>query len=85
MGDAKSEHLDMRILMAVVTALLALSVLAEDVHAQGMGSMGGGRGQRQADPPPNSKDKPAKADEKAYQDALKRIPEKKTDPWGSMR
>ena len=26
-----------------------------------------------------------KADEKAYKDALKSIPEKKVDPWGNMR
>jgi hypothetical protein len=73
----------MRVLMTMAaTALFALCLLAEDAHAQ-MG--GGGRGKRQADTQNSKQDKPTKADEKAYQDALKRIPEKKADPWGNMR
>jgi hypothetical protein len=73
----------MRALIAFATvALLALSAFT-DANAQGMG-MGQGRGRRQADTQ-KSNDKTTKADEQAYKDALKRIPEKKTDPWGSMR
>jgi hypothetical protein len=76
----------MRIPMAVAAiACFTLSVLAQDfvqvAHAQGMGGPVGGRGKPQAAP----KDEKPKVDEKAYQDALKRIPEKKADPWGSMR
>jgi hypothetical protein len=80
------EHLDMgsvlRSLVAMTaTAFLIFCILAQDAHAQGMG---GGR-RRQQDTQNTKQDKPDKADEKAYQDALKRIPEKKVDPWGTMR
>ena len=72
----------MRILMALGTAAtLVVSALAQDAHAQGMG---GGRGKPPAGAS-SSKDNKPKVDEKAYQDALKRIPEKKVDPWGAMR
>jgi hypothetical protein len=65
----------MRVL-AVTMALLA--VLASPAHAQ----MGGGkRGQRNNDNTNQADHKKAKADEKAYQDALKRIPE----PWFPSR
>jgi hypothetical protein len=75
----------MRSLLAMTTiAFLAFSILAQAVHAQGMG-MGGGRGKRQAQTQDSKHDKPAKADERAYRDALKSIPEKKVDPWGNMR
>jgi hypothetical protein len=77
----------LRSLLAMTAiAFLSFSILAQNAHAQGMGGMGGGRGkQRQPDTQSSTKDKPAKADEKAYQNALKSIPEKKVDPWGSMR
>jgi hypothetical protein len=74
----------MRALIAFATvALIALSAFTADANAQGMG-MGQGRGRRNADTQ-KSNDKTTKADEQAYRDALKRIPEKKTDPWGNMR
>ena len=51
-----------------------LAVLASPAHAQ----MGGGkRGQRNNDNTNQADHKKAKADEKAYQDALKRIPDPK--------
>jgi hypothetical protein len=71
----------MRVL-AVTMALLA--VLASPAHAQ----MGGGkRGQRNNDNTNQADHKKAKADEKAYQDALKRIPDpkEKYDPWGMTK
>ena len=75
----------MRGLLAMTAiAFLAFSILAQTVHAQGMG-MGGGRGKRQAQTQDSKQDKPAKADERAYRDALKSIPEKKVDPWGNLR
>jgi uncharacterized protein YecT (DUF1311 family) len=69
----------MRIL-AMVAALLA--VLALPAHAQ----MGGGkRGQRTNTNEANQKK--TKVDEKAYQEALKRIPDpkEKYDPWGMTK
>jgi uncharacterized protein YecT (DUF1311 family) len=70
----------MRVL-AMIMALLA--VLALPAHAQ-MGS--GKRGQRSNEDTKQAADKQkkAKVDEKAYQDALKRIPDpkEKYDPWG---
>jgi hypothetical protein len=71
----------MRVL-ALIVALLA--VLALPAHAQ----MGGGkRGQRNNDNTNQADHKKAKADEKAYQDALKRIrdPKEKYDPWGMTK
>jgi hypothetical protein len=76
----------LRSLLAMTAiAFISFCILAEDAHAQGVGGMGGGRGKRQAETQNSTQDKPTKADEKAYRDALKRIPEKKVDPWGSMR
>jgi uncharacterized protein YecT (DUF1311 family) len=71
----------MRVL-ALIVALL--TVLALPAHAQ----MGGGkRGQRNNDNTNQADHKKAKADEKAYQDALKRIPDpkEKYDPWGMTK
>jgi hypothetical protein len=68
----------------IAAALIAL--LAGAAHAQGLGRMGKGK------PPPTAAQKtenPAKkkADEKAYTDALDKIPDskEKPDPWKSMR
>jgi uncharacterized protein YecT (DUF1311 family) len=71
----------MRVL-AVIMALLA--VLALPAQAQ-MGA--GKRGKRNSDDTNQADKKKAKADEKAYQDALKRIPEpkEKYDPWGMTK
>jgi opacity protein-like surface antigen len=68
---------------AFVAAIIAFCVPAQTAQAQGMGGMGG-RGHHQPDAA-KSDNKTIKADDKAYKDALKRIPEKKVDPWGTMR
>jgi hypothetical protein len=74
----------MRLLtLTAAIAFIALCLLPQNAQAQGMGGMGG-RGKHQGDAPPKD-DKAPKADDKAYKDALKRIPEKKVDPWGAMR
>ena len=69
--------------LAMAAAVLALVVVP--AHAQ----MGGGkRGQRNTDDTNQAdKQKKAKADEKAYRDALKRIPDpkEKYDPWGMTK
>jgi hypothetical protein len=65
--------------LAVGIAVLGLVTLP--AHAQ----MGGGKHHRGDDT--TSDQKKSKVDDKAYQDALKRIPEpkEKYDPWGVTR
>jgi hypothetical protein len=74
----------MRIPLAVAISItvlgLVVALMAPAAQAQGMG----GRGRQHADTPKGT-GKATKADEKAYKDALKSIPEKKVDPWGNMR
>jgi len=69
--------------LAVAAALLAL--VAMPAQAQMGGGMGGGKGHRGGDS--KTEQKKPKVDEKAYQDALKRIPDSKEkfDPWGVAR
>jgi len=71
----------MRIL-AMAAALLA--IVALPAHAQ---MDGGKRGQRNNDNTSQTDRKKAKVDERAYQDALKRIPDpkEKYDPWGMTK
>jgi cytochrome c556 len=66
----------------IIAALIAL--LAGAAYAQG----GGGRRQTSAKSEQKTEDLAKKsADEKAYKDALEKIPEskEKPDPWKSMR
>ena len=71
----------MRTLMAVVASIAVLSLvailMAPPAQAQGRG--------HRAPSSSSAGAKTNKADEKAYKDALKSIPEKKVDPWGNMR
>jgi opacity protein-like surface antigen len=73
--------------LAVAAALLAL--LAVPAQAQmGGGGMGGGGGRHQKNNDDSkTEDKKPKVDDKAYKEALKRIPEpkQKYDPWGVAR
>jgi hypothetical protein len=79
----------MRILMVVTASIavlflmgaLIVAVMAPPAQAQGMGK----GHKRQSSPEASTAAKPNKADERAYRDALKTIPEKKVDPWGNMR
>ena len=67
--------------LAMAAAVLAL--VAMPAHAQ-MGGGGGKRGQKTEDTAKSAEDaKKKKADDKAYQEALKRIPDSKEkyDPW----
>ena len=63
--------------------IVALALAATPVYAQ-MGGMGG---KRPRSDDKKTEDKKPKVDEKAYQDALKRIPEPKDkyDPWSGAR
>ena len=81
----------MRIVTLVVAAALvagACVVLSfSAAHAQAMGGASAGRPSERspAPPPPDAEKK--KKDEKAFNDAVSRIPtpEKKYDPWGVVR
>jgi hypothetical protein len=59
--------------------LFGLSVSTLGAQAQGAATARAQQAARDA------KDRPPKADEQAYKDALKQIPTKKADPWGNMR
>lgn len=68
--------------LTVAAALLALLV-AVPANAQ----MGGGGGRHHKGADTKADDKKPKVDEKAYNEALKRIPDpkEKYDPWGGAR
>jgi hypothetical protein len=67
--------------LTVAAVLLAMVTLPAQAQMGGMGKRGGGGGDTKTD------DKKPKVDEKAYKDALKRIPEpkEKYDPWSGAR
>ena len=70
----------------LIIAIVSIVLLTDSPHAQatGGGGPGGGRKQHQ-----QKADKPAeqtpKADDKAYNAALKSLPDKKYDPWHAAR
>ena len=77
--------------MRRILAAALLVVFAGAAHAQGFGQgapgeMKGGRGHKGANDYRKDDSKP-KVDEKAYQEALQKIPDSKEkyDPWGGVR
>lgn len=71
--------------MRAIVAAIAIALLTVPSFGQGMGGGKGGR-----PPPPEEKKvdpEKKKAEEKAFKDAIDRIPvsDKKFDPWGSVR
>ena len=70
----------------LIVAVLALVLLVESAHAQAMGggSGGGGRKQHQQKADKTDAQKP-KVDHKAYNAALKSLPDKPYDPWRGAR
>ena len=72
--------------LTVTAALLALLVVPANAQMGG-GGMGGGGGRHQKSDDAKTEDKKPKVDEKAYQEALKRIPDpkEKYDPWSGAR
>lgn len=69
--------------MRILIAVLAIALLTVTAHAPAMG-----KGKRQQQDTSKTEDlSKKKADEKAYRDALKNIPDskEKPDPWGKMR
>ena len=74
----------MRIFIAAM--LIAFSTVC--VYAQGAIGKGGGNSSQKSDAQLAEEKKNRKIDEKAYNDAISRIPDKpvkKTDPWGTVR
>ena len=76
--------------MRIWLALLILALAIATAHAQvsGLGNGQGGYRQPMADrhkDPSNRPPPPTKADDKAYRDALKRVPDKPYDPWQGTR
>jgi hypothetical protein len=65
-----------------VLAVAAVALLATAAYAEGRG-----KGSRKAQPAQQTEEqkKKAAAEEKAYRDALDKIPDKKYDPWATMR
>jgi Ni/Co efflux regulator RcnB len=68
----------------IVATALALVMLAGSAHAQATGGNGGARKQHQQRADKSDSQK-TKADDKAYNAALKSLPDKPFDPWHNVR
>jgi hypothetical protein len=68
----------------ITVGILAVALITGGCYAQAMGGGGGGRKQNQQKAEKSSAQTP-KADEKAYNAAIKRLPAKPFDPWLNAR
>lgn len=86
-GHAMKADVIAVVLAAAVIALSAASAQAQGVGGTGGNGMGGGFGGRNHQRSNTSKTEPAKpkVDEKAYDAALKVLPDKKFDAWHGVR
>ena len=66
--------------MVLLASTIGLTTLS--AHAQGMGGFGGHKRQQKTD---KSDSQPPKADDKAYNAAIKNLPDKPYDPWQGAR
>jgi Ni/Co efflux regulator RcnB len=71
-------------MMRIVAVVLAMVMLAGAAHAQAIGGNGGARKQHQQRTDESDSQK-TKADDKAYNAALKSLPDKPFDPWRNVR
>jgi hypothetical protein len=71
--------------MKSLIAAMAITLTITAAYAQDAGGMGGGHRRHQQQTSDKSEPKKSKADDKAYQAALKNLPDKPYDPWQSMR
>jgi hypothetical protein len=71
-------------MIRIVAAVLAMVMLTEAAHAQAMGGGGGARRQHQQKADKSDSQK-TKADDKAYNAAIKSLPDKPFDPWHNVR
>jgi hypothetical protein len=70
----------------LLTAALAFALLTASAHAQmGGGQGGGGRGKHVRQEPEKSGPQKPKTDDRAYNAALRNIPDKKYDAWHGVR
>ena len=68
---------------AILLLASAIALTTVSAHAQGVGGLGGGhKHQQKADKTDPQK---PKADDKAYNAALKSLPDKPYDPWQGAR
>jgi hypothetical protein len=70
---------------AVIIALLTVPSYAQGMGGQGMGSQGMSGGKGRHGHTPDGEQPKKKSDDRAYKSALDRLPDKKFDPWGSVR
>jgi hypothetical protein len=74
----------MRIILVALTMALAVALLAIPAHAQR--TRGGGKPQSAAGQQQSAEQKrKAAEDDKAAKAAIERLPDKKFDPWRTMR
>jgi hypothetical protein len=73
-----------RVTVAIILLASAVGLATLDAHAQGMGGLGGGGHKHQQKTDKSDPQKP-KADDKAYNAALKSLPDKPYDPWQGAR
>jgi hypothetical protein len=69
---------------AIMLLASAIALTTVTAHAQGMSGFGGGHKQHQQKTDKTDPQK-QKADEKAYNAALKSLPDKPHDPWQGAR
>jgi hypothetical protein len=79
-GAGKGEHMK-RGTTAIMLLAFAIGLATVSAHAQGMGG-GGHKRQKQTDKTDPQK---PKVDDKAYNAALKSLPDKPFDPWQGAR
>jgi hypothetical protein len=75
----------MRAIAGLIVAALSGAVTIESAHAQAMGSPGGGGHKHHQQKADKSNTNKPKADDKAYNAALKSLPDKPYDPWAGAR
>jgi hypothetical protein len=71
-----------RATLTIMLLASAIGLATLDAHAQGMGLGGGHKHQQKAD---KSDPQKPKADDKAYNAAVKSLPDKPYDPWQGAR
>jgi len=83
---AKTVSVRLIVLIVAVTAIGG-ALTATSAHAQGAPSLGNGERREHKKGPSKADEQKTKVDEKAYDAALKSVPEKseKPDPWRGVR
>ena len=73
--------------MRILIASVAIALMLVPVHAQGVYAQDMGKARKHDRPQKTENTAKTKADEQAYKEALKRIPNstKKVDPWQNVR